>query len=78
MSESENDRLVIDEIFVNFKDISGAILSRSVKSKVMWLGKWRNRNDWPLSWLKVQSELKVLVFKSHKCTRTLFLVSTKS
>ena len=64
MSESENDRLVIDEIFVNFKDVSGAILSRSLKSKVMWLGKWRNRNDWPLPWLNVQSELKVFGFQS--------------
>ena len=63
LSESENDLPVINDIFVKFEDISGAILSRSCKSKVMGLGLWRNRNDWPLPWLKVQSELKVFGFQ---------------
>ena len=37
----ESDLIVIEEIFSNFKDISGAILSRSEKSKVMGLGPWK-------------------------------------
>ena len=63
MSESKNENLVIEDVFVKFEDISGAILSRSWKSKVMGLGLWRNRNNWPLPWLRVQSELKVFGFQ---------------
>ena len=29
----------------------------------MGLGIWRNRNGWPLPWLKVRSELKVFGFQ---------------
>ena len=37
IGERESDIIVIEEIFSNFEDISGAILSRSEKSKVMGL-----------------------------------------
>ena len=63
ISESENDLLVIEEVFVKFEEISGAILSRSRKSKIMGLGPWRNRREWSLPWLKVESELKVFGFQ---------------
>jgi hypothetical protein len=53
IGERECDLIVIDEVFSNFEDISGAILSRSEKSKVMGLGPWKGRQDWPLSWLVV-------------------------
>ena len=32
LSESEDDLLVIEEVFVKFENVSGAILSRSKKS----------------------------------------------
>ena len=35
LSESESDLVIIDDIIVKFENISGAILSRSLKSKVM-------------------------------------------
>jgi hypothetical protein len=70
LSESENDLVIIDEIFVKFEDISGAILSRSCKSKVMGLGLWRNRNNWPLPWLRVESELKVFGFQISPVYKT--------
>ena len=35
-----SDLNLIEEIFSNFEDISGAILSRSQKSRVMGLGTW--------------------------------------
>ena len=38
VSERISDLIVIDEVFTNFEDVSGAILSRSQKSKVMGLG----------------------------------------
>ena len=50
--EKLSDLAVIDEIFINFENVSGAILSRSSKSKVMGLGLWRDKQDWPLKWLK--------------------------
>ena len=46
IGERVSDLLVIEEIFSNFEDISGAILSRSEKSKVMGLGAWKGRQDW--------------------------------
>ena len=53
VSERISDLIVIDEVFTNFEDVSGAILSRSQKSKVMGLGLWKGRQDWPFSWLQV-------------------------
>ena len=63
LSESESDLILIDEIFVKFEDISGAILSRSMKSKVMGLGPWKNREQWPLQWLQPKNELKIFGFQ---------------
>ena len=39
------------------------MLSRTKKSKVMGLGKWRGRQDWPLPWLRTVEELKILGFR---------------
>ena len=47
LSEYEDDLLTIEAIFVKFENISGAILSRSWKSKIMGLGLWKNRNACP-------------------------------
>ena len=74
IGERENDLIVIEEIFSNFEDVSGAILSRSEKSKVMGLGPWRGRQVWPMDWLKVVSMMKVFGFQitpSYNQTLTL-------
>ena len=63
VGEKLSDLIVIDEVFSNFEDISGAILSRSSKSKIMGLGPWRDKVDWPLCWLQVMSVLKVFGFQ---------------
>ena len=63
IGERESDLIVIEEIFKNFEDISGAILSRSEKSKVMGLGPWKGRQDWPLDWLRVVSMMKIFGFQ---------------
>ena len=60
--ESDEDFLKIDQIFSKFEKVSGAILNRSHKSKVMGLGKWEGREDWPLKWLKVVSQMKIFGF----------------
>ena len=63
LSEHESDLLVIENTFTRFESISGALLSRSWKSKVMGLGPWRNKVDWPLPWITVKNELKIFGFQ---------------
>ena len=63
LSESEEDLKIIENVFVKFEDVSGAILSRSSKSKVMGLGAWKDRVVWPLQWLQPKSELTIFGFQ---------------
>ena len=63
VSESENDLNIIENIFVKFENISGAILSRSWKSKILGLGPWKGREEWPLPWLQPKPELKIFGFQ---------------
>jgi hypothetical protein len=62
-SEVENDLVIIENTFTRFESISGALLSRSWKSKVMGLGPWRNKLIWPLPWLTVKNEWKIFGFQ---------------
>ena len=63
LTENIQDLVVIDEGFKKFEDMSGAILSRSNKSKVIGFGTWTGRANWPLAWLKAVSEVKVFGIK---------------
>lgn len=55
-----------------FEAQSGAILSRTKKSKIMFLGSWAGRQDSPFPWLKVVEEVKVLgLVLTPKYTSTL-------
>ena len=54
---------MIENTFTRFESVSGALLSRTWKSKVMGLGPWRNKLDWPLPWLTVTDELKIFGFQ---------------
>ena len=47
-----------------FENTSGAILSRDIKSKVMGLGQWKGKQDWPerVKWMKVVTEMKIFGF----------------
>ena len=60
--EKEEDFKVIDELFKTFEAASGAVLSRSEKSRVMGLGGWKDRVNWPLDWLKTVKQMKVFGF----------------
>merc|ERR1712240_764898 len=52
-----DDFEVIDKVVKNFEKVSGAILSRNKKCKVIGFGKWACKSDWPLDWMKpVKSE----------------------
>ena len=52
---------IVDEAFTKFEDMSGALLSRNQKSKVLGLGAWTGKADWPLDWLKTVTEVKIFV-----------------
>ena len=63
ISSDVQDLVVFNNIFMKFELQSGAMLSRTKKSKVMGLGKWRRRQDWPLPWLQTVDEMKILGFR---------------
>ena len=65
-----NDLIKFDEVMQKFEKTSGAILSRTKKSKVMGIGSWKGKLDWPneVKWMKVVEEMKILTFY---CSRLL-------
>ena len=65
-----NDLVIVDEAVKLFEKVSGAILSRNVKCKVIGFASWKNRNDWPLPYLSTVCEIKVFgvfVMNSYRC-----------
>ena len=48
-----------------FEAISGAILSRNFKCKILGIGKWKTKQDWPLPYIRTESEVKIfgILFK---------------
>ena len=59
---SDSDFLLVDDAIRKFEKLSGAILNRSSKSKVVGLGEWKGRTQWALDWLKTVDELKIFGF----------------
>ena len=49
---------------MKFEAQSGALLSRDKKTKVMGLGRWRGKQDWPheVHWIQSVTSLEVLGF----------------
>ena len=45
----------MENIVSHFEKATGAILNRNNKTKVFGLGKWKNREQWPIPWLKVET-----------------------
>ena len=48
ITENEKDFKIIDEGVQKFEKVSGVILSRNHKCKVIGFGKWKDRRAWPL------------------------------
>ena len=67
MVENPEDMLVIDKIFEQFESFSGAILNRYEKTKVMGLGRFEGRREWPLDWIKVEKSLWYQAFSDLFC-----------
>ena len=60
LSSSEEDMVIFDEVVIKFEAQSGFMLSRDKKSKVMGLGQWQGKTDWPLTWIQTVQEMKDL------------------
>ena len=59
MTNDLNDFVKIDTQVRRFENYSGAILSRSRKSKVLGFGAWNRKEDWPIPWLDCVQSIKV-------------------
>ena len=59
LTNQSSDFLVLDSAVRKFEKLSGAILSRDKKCKVLGFGTWKDRSIWPLDYLKVVKEMKV-------------------
>ena len=54
-----SDFLVVDAAVRRFESVSGAILSRAKKCTVLGFGTWKNKNVWPLDYVKTVKEVKI-------------------
>ena len=59
VTEDISDLLIVDNAVVEFEKVSGALLSRNQKCKVLGIGTWKNRTNWPLDYLVTVKEIKV-------------------
>ena len=64
LSEDTRDLVKFDEVMQKFEITSGAILSRNQKSKVMGIGRWKGKQDWPeeVKYMQVVTEMKIFGF----------------
>ena len=53
LTDDINDFNIVDRTVTEFEEVSGAILSRNNKCKVLGLGKWKNKKNWPLQYLQL-------------------------
>ena len=59
ISSDLEDVTRFDEVMKQYEGQSGAMLSRSTKCKILYLGSWRDRKEAPFPWLKVVKKLTV-------------------
>ena len=51
-TEKLEDFEVVSKVVKRFEKVSGAILSRNKKCKLIGFGNWADKSDWPLDWIK--------------------------
>ena len=54
-----NDLVVVNNAVEKYEKFSGAILSRDHKCKILGLGTWKNKTNWPLPYIVTVKEIKV-------------------
>ena len=59
VTEHLDDLVKADKIISKFEAMSGAILSRNKKCKILGLGAWSHRQEWPLHYVQSENEIKV-------------------
>ena len=59
LTDNLGDFGVVNDVIKKFEVVSGAILSRDKKCKVIGFGNWADKEDWPLSWVKPVKAQKV-------------------
>ena len=59
ITDSIQDLQTVDSVVSKCEKISGAILYRNNKCKVIGFGKWKNRVNWPLAYVKSVTEIKI-------------------
>ena len=52
LTDKLEDFDVIDKVVKSFEKVSGAILSRNKKCKIIGFGNWARKLDWPIDWIK--------------------------
>ena len=65
VTDDINDLSKVENIVRKFEGMSGAILSRNMKCQIMGLGGWKEKDTWPLDYVKTVTELKIfgIIFK---------------
>ena len=53
---SDESLLEVGRIIAKFEKATGAILNRNNKTKIFGTGKWKERKQWPLAWLKIETD----------------------
>ena len=51
--------MVVNNAVEKYEKFSGAILSRDHKCKILGLGTWKNKTNWPLPYIVTVKEIKV-------------------
>ena len=59
LTDQLQDFTKLSNIVTDFEKLSGAILSRDKKCKVLGLGKWSQKEHWPIPWLRPVKSVKV-------------------
>ena len=59
MTDDLTDLVKVDATINEFESLSGAILSRSKKSKILGFGAWKGKTDWPLRYIQTEQEIKI-------------------
>ena len=72
ITDQDSDLLLVDHAVKQFEAISGAILSRNLKCKIMGVGSWSQRKKWPLPFVQSVQEIKIFgVFFLNSYVQTL-------
>ena len=56
------DLVAIDNAICKFESVSGAVLSRGNKCKIIGFGAWKDKVNWPLGYLQPVGEVKIFGF----------------